>query len=302
MNSISPADPDRRQILVNIGNRFVVFGPEGGLPEPLRFDPDASPTLPRVADESDVAESRITETLQVAGMTRAQSQSAGNIGADIELVNSAGDHIRVEVKVRERDPKRRDFDTGMERLNLAKSKNQRAEVWFFNIERLKLTVMRLEGSALQFDQLVPLNVWEKTSEGIFERNRVVDEVEDWVRRIERLYAQVREWVVDKGDLRLEQTRTVTMSEEMMQKFAVTDRELPILDVLCGDQVVTSFVPRGLWLIGAWGRIDIITKKRTWILVAIKKDNEFEWRLVSSEDRRQTRPFEKASLVELMSAQ
>lgn len=302
MTSGSLADPDKRQVLVNLGNRFVVFGPEGGLPEPLRFDPDASPTLPRVADESDIAESRITETLQVAGMTRAQSESAGDTGADIELVNSAGDHILVEVKVRERDPKQRDFDAGMGRLNLAKSKNQRTEVWFFNIERLKLTVMRLEGSMLQFDQLVPLNVWEKTSEGVFERNRVVDEVEDWVRRIERLYAQVREWIGGKGDLRLEQIRTVTMSEEMMQKFAVTDRELPILDVLRGDQVVMSFVPRGLWLIGAWGRIDIITKERTWILVAIKKDNEFEWRLVPSENRRQTRPFEKAFLVELTSAQ
>ncbi len=297
MNSVSP---NKRQILVNLGNRFVVFGPEGGLPEPLHFDPNASPTLPRVADESEVAESRIMETLQVAGMTRAQLESAGDTGADIELVNSAGDHILVEVKVRERDPKRRDFDAGMERLNLAKSEKQRAEVWFFNIERLKLTVMRLERGAFQFDQLVPLNVWEKTSEGIFERNRVVDEVENWVQRIERLYEQVREWIGDKGDLRLERTRTVTMSEEMMQKFAVTDRELPILDVLRGDQVVISFVPRGLWLIGAWGRIDIITKERTWILVAIKKDNEFEWQLVSPEDRRQTRPFEKALLVELTS--
>jgi hypothetical protein len=300
MNSASLADPDKRQVLVNLGNRFVVFGPEGGLPEPLRFDPDASPILPRVADESEVAESRIAKTLQVAGMTRAQSEPAGDIGTDIELVSSVGDHILVEVKVRERDPKQRDFDAGMEHLKLAKSKNQRAEVWFFNIERLKLTVMRLEGSVPQFEQLVPLNVWEKTSEGIFERSRVVDEVEDWVRRIERLYAQVREWIGDKDDLRLEQTRTVTMSEEMMQKFAVTDRELPILDVLRGDQVVTSFVPRGLWLIGAWGRIDIITKERTWILIAPKKDNEFEWRLVSSENRRQTRPFEKALLVELTS--
>jgi hypothetical protein len=300
MNSVSLADPDRREVLVNLGNRFVVFGPEGGLPEQLRFDPDASPTLPRVADESEVTESRIAETLQVAGMTRAQSESAGDIGADIELVNSAGDHILVEVKVRDRDPKRRDIEAGLEQLNLAKSKNQRAEVWFFNIERLKLTVMRLEGSMPQFDQLVPLNVWDKTSEGIFERNQVVDEVEDWVRRIERLYAQVRKWIDDKSDLRLEQTRTVTMSEDMMRKFGVTDRELPILDVLRGDQVVTSFVPRGLWLIGAWGRIDIITKERTWILVAIKKDNEFEWRLVSSEDRHQTRPFEEALLVELTS--
>src|SRR6266567_3167445 len=129
MNSVSLADPDKRQILVNLGNRFVVFGPEGGLPESLRFDPDASPTLPRVADESEVAESRITETLQVAGMTRVQSESAGEISADIELVNSEGDHILVEVKVRERDPKQRDFEAGMEHLNLAKSKNQKAEVW-----------------------------------------------------------------------------------------------------------------------------------------------------------------------------
>lgn len=301
MNSVSLADPDKRQVLVNLGNRFVVFGPEGGLQEPLRFDPDASPTFPRVADESEVAESRIMETLQVAGMTRVQSESAGVTSADIELVNSAGDHIVVEVKVKERDPKQRDIDVGMEHLNLAKSRNQRAEVWFFNIERLKLTTMRLEGRALQFDHLVPLNVWEKTSEGIFERSRVVDKVEDWARRIERLYAQVREWIGDKGDLRLERTRTVTMSEEMMQKFAVPDRELPVLDVLRGDQVVTSFVPRGLWLIGAWGRIDIITEERSWILVAIKKDNESEWRLVSSENRRQTRPFEKTLLVELTSA-
>lgn len=302
MNSVSLVDVDGRQVLVNLGNRFVVFGPDGGLPEPLRFDPNVLPTLPRVADESEVAESRITETLQVAGMARVQSESVDDVGADIELVNSAGVHILVEVKVRERDPKQRDFDAVMEHLKLAKSKGQTAEVWFFNIERLKLTVMRLEGGMPKFDQLVPLNVWEKTSEGIFERNSVVKEVEDWSRRIERLYAQVREWVDDNGDLRLEQTRTVTMSEEMMQKFAVTDRELPILDVLRGDQVVTSFVPRGLWLIGAWGRIDIITKERTWILVAIKNKNELEWRLVSSEDRRQTRPFEKALLEELTSAQ
>lgn len=302
MNSVSLTDPGKRQVLVNLGNRFVVFGPQGGFPEPLRFDPNASPVLPRVGDESEVAESRIAETLQVAGMTRVQSQPSGDKGVDVELVDSAGEHILVEVKVRERDPKKRDLDASMEHLNLAKSENQRAEVWFFNIERLKLTVMRLEGRALQFDQFVALNVWEKTSDGIFERSRVVDEVDDWVQRIERLYAQVREWIGDKEDLRLEQIRTVTMSEEMMQKFAVTDRELPILDVLRAEQVVASFVPRGLWLIGAWGRIDIITKDRTWILVAIKKDNEFEWRLVPSEDRRQMRLFEKALLVELTSAQ
>jgi hypothetical protein len=53
MNSAPNIDPANRQVLINLGNRFVVFGPEGGLPEPLRFDPKNSPTVPRVADELD---------------------------------------------------------------------------------------------------------------------------------------------------------------------------------------------------------------------------------------------------------
>jgi hypothetical protein len=70
MNNITPIDPAKRQVLVNLGNRFVVFGPDGGLPEPLRFDPIDSIATPRVADESEVAETRIAETLRISGMTR----------------------------------------------------------------------------------------------------------------------------------------------------------------------------------------------------------------------------------------
>jgi hypothetical protein len=219
-----------------------------------------------------------------------------------KLVDSVGNRIFVDVKVRERDPKRRDLESGTDRLQLAKSKGRTLEIWFFIIERLALTVMRLEGSKLRFDQLVPLSVWERTSEGIFERQRVVEEVDDWLRRIDRLYADVREWLRDKEDLHFEQTRTVTMSEEMMREFAVMDRELAVLDVLRGDQVVASFVPRGLWFVGVWGRIDIITKERTAALSAIKVQNKFEWKMASPDDPRRTRPFDKSALIELMSGQ
>jgi hypothetical protein len=297
MDNSSTIDPAKRQVLVNLGNRFVVFGPEGGLPEPLRFDPKDSDILPRVADESEVAEARITKTLQVSGMSRS---TRGPEGADIELVDAAGNRTLIEVKVRERDPKQSDLQSAIELLKLADSTKEDLEVWFLNIERLKLTVIRRDGSKFEFDQLVPLNVWEKTSDGTFERQHVVDEVNDWLHRVELLYASVREWLGDREDLRFEQTRTVTMSEELMQKFAVADRELAILDVLRGDHVVASFVPRGLWLVGSWGRIDIITKDRTSIVVAIKNLNDFEWKLVSPDDRRRTKAFDKSALLELMS--
>jgi hypothetical protein len=300
MNNTTPIDPARRQVLVNLGNRFVVFGPDGGLPEPLRFDPNDSIIMPRVADESEVAETRIAETLQVSDMTRGTHGPERAGYADLELIDAAGNRILIDVKVRERDPKQRDLRSGTEQLNLAKSEGQNLEVWFFNIERLKLTVMRYDGAKLRFDQLVPLNVWERTTDGIFERRRVVEEVDDWVHRVKRLYADVKEWLADSADLRFEQTRTVTMSEEMMQEFAVTDRELPVLDVLRADQVVASFVPRGLWLIGAWGRIDVITKDKTSVLVAIKKLDKFEWQLALPDDRRRTRSFDKPVLLELTS--
>ena len=75
-----------------------------------------------------------------------------------------------------------------------------------------------------------------------------------------------------------------MSEEMMQQFAVPDRDIPVLDILDVDQVIASFVPRGLWMIGSWGRIDIITRDRTRVLVALGGMGSLEWRLVSPEDR------------------
>ncbi len=55
----------------------------------------------------------------------------------------------------------------------------------------------------------------------------------------------------------------------MQRYAVVDREPRVLEVILDDQAIASFVPRGLWLIGAFGRIDMITPDRTIIVVAIK---------------------------------
>lgn len=303
MNSRTPADPARRQVLVNLGNRFVVFGPEGGLPEAIQFSPNDSPILPHVADEREGTEGRIVETLQVSGLKRAESSSPSREAADIELEDPEGNRILVDVKVREGGPRRRDLDAARELLKRANEEGRKLEIWFFDVERLKLTVMRYdEVSRLLFDYFVPLNVWERTSEGIFERQRVIEEVEDWLSRLDDFYKGVQTWLAEKPDLRFEQTRTVTMSEELMQTFAVVDRELRILDVIRDDEVIISFVPRGLWLIGAWGRIDMITKDKTIIVVAIKQNDYYEWRFAPLENRRQLKAFDKSALLELMDGQ
>jgi hypothetical protein len=80
---------------------------------------------------------------------------------------------------------------------------------------------------------------------------------------------------------------------------VSDREIPLLDVLAADQVILSFVPRGLWWIGSRGRIDVITRARTHRLLALGGEGALAWRLVSLENRHQTQPFDKNALLALV---
>jgi len=295
MSAVSAVEDASRQVLVNLGNRYVVFAPSPGLPQPSRFNPETdSVVLPRVADESEVAEARIAETLRVSGMRTSTTADTSN--ADIELIDDTGNHILIDIKVRERDPTKRDFDQGQALLKAAADVGQTLEIWYFNIERLKLTVMRGLGRSLQFEELTPINVWEKTDTGIFDRFCVVEEVDDWINRVNTLYADIQTWLADNPNLRFDRSRTVIMSEEIMQKFAVPDREISVLDVFGGDQVIASFVPRGLWLIGAWGRVDIITRDRTRMLFALRREGKLEWRLVAPDNRLQTELFDKNTLL------
>lgn len=298
MTAIAGLDPSQRQILMNLGNRHVVFGTPG-IPGPIRFDRiKDSNGLPRIEEEGELFEARISQSLRVSGMERAPIDATVS-NADVELIAPDGNRVLVEVKIRDHDPKRRDLEQGTERLKEAAGPGRAREIWYLNTERLKLLVMRFENSHLHIDELMPLDVWENTEEGFFSRSQVIEEIEDWENRIEVLYGTVQAWLMDFPDLRWEQNRTVTMSEELMQKFAVTDRDLPILDILEGDQVIISFVPRGLWLVGAWGRIDVITRDRTNILVAVKPSGALEWRLAAPDDRRLTKSFDKDAFAGLL---
>ncbi|NVZ19783.1 hypothetical protein HX794_09080 [Pseudomonas costantinii] len=289
---------DQTQVLVNLGNRYVVFGSSIGLPEESKFDPEAdSVVLPRVADESDVAEERIVQSLRVSGMTRMYNKDSSDSDGDLVLTDVDGSETIIEIKVREREPKDRDISFAQNRIKAANNDGREMQVWHFNIENLSLVIQRLEAGLLKFEKMSPIDVWEKTGESVFRRSQVVDRVIDWESRVRGFYVEVERWLSGQSFLHFEKHRTVTMSEELMRKYAVSDRELPILDVMDGEQVIASFVPRGLWVIGAWGRIDVITKAETRMLVALKDENSiFKWYGVDPDSRKNTFLLTKDMIV------
>lgn len=299
MGAVSIPDPSHRQVLVSLGNRYAVFGLDSNSGQPLQFDPESdTEDLPRVADEELVAEERIVQSLRVSGMTRSTKEE-GDPEADLELIDNEGKHVFIEVKVRERDPRQRDLEHSLELMSDAAGQGRELQIWYFNIERLKLFVMEIDNSQLRTNKFIPLDVWERSAEGIFNRARVVKRVDDWTCQIVTLYRTVCEWLTELPSLHDEQSRTVTISEELMQKFAVSDREVAVLDILESDEVVASFVPRGIWLIGTSARIDLITRDRTHILIIGDSAEDPEWRLVSNQNRWQTEPFDKDSFLALV---
>lgn len=77
--------------------------------------------------------------------------------------------------------------------------------------------------------------------------------------INTVYSNVEDWSAGLG-ITTDNSRTVLMSEDIIQKFSVPDAELSILDLSKSGKPLLSFVPFGLFIMGANSLIDIILKQ------------------------------------------
>ena len=86
----------------------------------------------------------------------------------------------------------------------------------------------------------------------------------------------------------------------MQKFNVSPVELPILELRKNKELLASFKPMGLWVIGANGRIDILTKAGSYILVDIAEKTEPSiWKVYTPSNRKQSVDFDSNFIAALI---
>jgi hypothetical protein len=300
----APAYPNDRQVLVNIGNRYVVFGTQIAFAGRPLLGPDDVKTrfADRVGDEADFPPERLVQSIQVRDAETVLGISEDTF-ADIELIFNNNARLLVDIKVNSRDLKSKELSIYWERLREQNDIDGRFhEIWNFNIDRMKLTMLWVERTGIPaFCDLDPLDVWEFNSDGsVFDRAQLVERIEDWVGRIEGVYARVEEWASHLG-LRAERARTILMSEELMQNFAIPDRELAILDLSRVDAPVMSVVPVGLWVLGSNGRIDILTREGSAILLDTAQPLEPpNWVYFLRGSERVFKPWNEAAFRELVS--
>ncbi len=98
------------------------------------------------------------------------------------------------------------------------------------------------------------------------QEQVQGRVDDWGRRVQNLYNEITTWLKPIERLRVDENQNATMYEEMMQKFSISRKTMPTLDVFDGDELIARLKPIGLWIIGANGRVDLLLREGAIVLL------------------------------------
>ncbi|GAA0256051.1 hypothetical protein [Methylorubrum aminovorans] len=123
-------------------------------------------------------------------------------------------------------------------------------------------------------------------------------VEDWVSRLDALYSDLTAWL--PPGYRAEHSQGVTMNEEMMRKYGVQPRQLPVLNVFEGEAWKAKVIPFGLWVIGANGRLDVLVGDKKKIIVGGERGEEVPtWRIASNDGRSALKGLTRESWIEAL---
>src|SRR5579872_3103385 len=138
-------------------------------------------------------------------------------------------------------------------------------------------------------------VLEETTSQVIDRDHISRRVDDWANRIDALYRQIAGWL--PAGWTSERTGTVRMGEELMKRFNVPERELPVLQLLHQGEPSARIEPRGLWIIGANGRLDFFARSGHYVIVDSAENLESpDWRIAPLSKRQSLQPLNRESFT------
>ena len=153
------------------------------------------------------------------------------------------------------------------------------------------TVETISFQAQTYDELIT-KCKEKFESETGEKAETIDSryvnhrVEDWKHRLAKLFDLFTSQLSDRS-FSVSETSAVLMYEELMQKFFIRPVELQSMHVLKNGKTILMIKPKGLWIIGANGRVDLMTPIDSYFLIDIAEfGRESEW-VIRDRRRNQT---------------
>lgn len=127
-----------------------------------------------------------------------------------------------------------------------------------------------------------------------DRAYVERRLDDWRTRIDRLYGDIESWL--PANWSMASGAGVSIREDLMLRFAVAEQTLPTKTLLRSGVRAGRIEPRGLWIIGANGRLDLISTTHHSIIVDRAESFERpQWIIMPLRDRLRREPLTADSL-------
>jgi len=131
-----------------------------------------------------------------------------------------------------------------------------------------------------------------------DKQQVERRVRDWKKRVSDLYSTIKLWLKD-SEYSLKPGAKLIMYEELMSQFNVPSTEIETVDIFKGKDFILTIKPKGLWIIGANGRVDILSTKGSYLLVDFAEQFKTpQWKLFNG-DKNKGVEFNKQTFFQLL---
>ena len=146
---------------------------------------------------------------------------------------------------------------------------------------------------------VPKDAVDEFSGDDLTKEHVEQRMRDWLKRVNDLFGNVRKWVGPAIDVRVVGQKSV--QGELMKRHGIAAYDIDIAAGVQEGRTVFTLEPRGLWIIGANGRVDLTTPSGDrFIIVDVAKNFEApSWSIVDPKDRRHITPLDREALLSAM---
>ncbi len=143
-----------------------------------------------------------------------------------------------------------------------------------------------------------LTVLQDVTSETVDAKHIQKRVDDWEERLKNLYEKISDWLPNGWQAL--NGNPVRMNETLMRKFGIEAKQIPTLTLLhqSGDSV--KLEPRGLWIIGANGRLDLKHAGQHYFIVDFAKNFEQpDWHVVRAENRFEREKLSQEWLTQIL---
>ncbi len=143
------------------------------------------------------------------------------------------------------------------------------------------------------------DVLEEVVSDSIDKNHVIRRLDEWISRLNSLYDCVESWL--PAGWSADRHKTKLMHEDMMKRFDLMAREVPILELNSDNGRHAKIEPRALWIIGANGRVDLFADNGHFLIIDRAKNFGVpEWQIVNFHKRDEVSKLDQARFVAALS--